>query len=261
MAALNAPAPLDLRVNALKADRDTARRALAAEHIHAEPTPWSPLGLRLKHRAPLAGDRRVQGRARRGAGRGLAARRPARRRAPRHAGRRFLRRRRRQDAGARRPDAKPRQARRLRCRCMAAGARRQRGCAAPASAMSSAAPLSSRARPLGQASRQRASTACLSMRRVSGSAAGGATRTANGARRPQDLAELVPRQRDILASAARLVKPGGRLVYATCSLLREENEAQAEAFLARRASRRHRLVLTPNPASPANCSRVRSDTE
>ncbi len=54
MAALNAPAPLDLRVNALKADRETARRALAAEHIDAEPTPWSPLGLRLKHRAPLA---------------------------------------------------------------------------------------------------------------------------------------------------------------------------------------------------------------
>ncbi len=70
------------------------------------------------------------------------------------------------------------------------------------------------------------------MRRVSGSAAGGATRTANGARRSQDLAELVPRQRDILASAARLVRPGGRLVYVTCSLLREENEAQAEAFLA-----------------------------
>jgi 16S rRNA (cytosine967-C5)-methyltransferase len=49
---------------------------------------------------------------------------------------------------------------------------------------------------------------------------------------PQDLAKLVVRQRDILASAARLVKPGGRLVYATCSLLHEENEAQAEAFLA-----------------------------
>ena len=52
---------------------------------------------------------------------------------------------------------------------------------------------------------------------------------------PQDLAELVVRQRDILASAARLVKPGGRLVYATCSLLREENEPQAEAFLAAHA--------------------------
>ncbi len=49
---------------------------------------------------------------------------------------------------------------------------------------------------------------------------------------PQDLAELAPRQQDILQSAARLVKPGGRLVYVTCSLLREENEAQAEAFLA-----------------------------
>jgi 16S rRNA (cytosine967-C5)-methyltransferase len=54
MAALNTPAPFDLRVNVVKTDRETARRALAAEHIHAEPTPWSPLGLRLKHRAPLA---------------------------------------------------------------------------------------------------------------------------------------------------------------------------------------------------------------
>ena len=55
MAALNMPAPFDLRVNRLKTDRDGARCALAAEHIAAEPTPWSPLGLRLKHRAPLAG--------------------------------------------------------------------------------------------------------------------------------------------------------------------------------------------------------------
>jgi 16S rRNA (cytosine967-C5)-methyltransferase len=49
---------------------------------------------------------------------------------------------------------------------------------------------------------------------------------------PQDLAELQIRQHDILQSAARLVKPGGRLAYVTCSLLREENEAQAERFLA-----------------------------
>lgn len=48
---------------------------------------------------------------------------------------------------------------------------------------------------------------------------------------PQDLAELTELQRRILDSASRLVKPGGRLIYATCSLLAEENEAQIEAFL------------------------------
>ena len=43
---------------------------------------------------------------------------------------------------------------------------------------------------------------------------------------------LLPLQAGILAGAARLVRPGGRLVYATCSLLPEENEAQVAAFLA-----------------------------
>lgn len=46
------------------------------------------------------------------------------------------------------------------------------------------------------------------------------------------LAALAGLQARILASAARLVKPGGRLVYATCSLLTEENEDQVAAFLA-----------------------------
>jgi 16S rRNA (cytosine967-C5)-methyltransferase len=36
----------------------------------------------------------------------------------------------------------------------------------------------------------------------------------------------------ILRSAARLLKPGGRLVYATCSILREENDEVADAFAA-----------------------------
>jgi 16S rRNA (cytosine967-C5)-methyltransferase len=49
----------------------------------------------------------------------------------------------------------------------------------------------------------------------------------------QGLAELNVKQAAILQSAARLVKPGGRLVYATCSFLAEENEAIAEAFLAK----------------------------
>lgn len=49
---------------------------------------------------------------------------------------------------------------------------------------------------------------------------------------PESLAELGQLQTRILSSAARCVAPGGRLVYATCSLLAEENEAQAEIFLA-----------------------------
>lgn len=44
--------------------------------------------------------------------------------------------------------------------------------------------------------------------------------------------ELTVKQTAILQSAARLVKSGGRLVYATCSVLPEENEAIAEAFAA-----------------------------
>lgn len=49
---------------------------------------------------------------------------------------------------------------------------------------------------------------------------------------PQTVEELTRKQAAILASAARLLKPGGRLVYATCSLLAEENEAIVEAFVA-----------------------------
>ncbi|MGH8723518.1 MAG: RsmB/NOP family class I SAM-dependent RNA methyltransferase [Burkholderiales bacterium] len=44
------------------------------------------------------------------------------------------------------------------------------------------------------------------------------------------IAELAAKQRRILDAAARLVKPGGRLVYATCSILRDENDAVADEF-------------------------------
>lgn len=46
------------------------------------------------------------------------------------------------------------------------------------------------------------------------------------------LEELVEIQQDILSRVAGIVKPGGKLVYATCSLLPDENEAQVDAFLA-----------------------------
>jgi 16S rRNA (cytosine967-C5)-methyltransferase len=47
---------------------------------------------------------------------------------------------------------------------------------------------------------------------------------------PKAIEEMAIKQQAILSSAARLLKPGGRLVYATCSVLREENEAIAQAF-------------------------------
>ena len=49
---------------------------------------------------------------------------------------------------------------------------------------------------------------------------------------PQDLAELTVKQAAILARAAKLTKAGGRLIYSTCSLLSDENEQIAQAFLA-----------------------------
>jgi 16S rRNA (cytosine967-C5)-methyltransferase len=48
----------------------------------------------------------------------------------------------------------------------------------------------------------------------------------------QAVEEMAVKQSAILQSAARMLKPGGRLVYATCSILPQENEAIAEAFSA-----------------------------
>ncbi len=49
---------------------------------------------------------------------------------------------------------------------------------------------------------------------------------------PEAVVELVAKQRAILNSAATLLRPGGRLVYATCSFLPEENQGIIEQFLA-----------------------------
>jgi 16S rRNA (cytosine967-C5)-methyltransferase len=62
--------------------------------------------------------------------------------------------------------------------------------------------------------------------------------------RISDLAVSASMQRTIVRDAARLVKPGGLLVYSTCSLETEENDAQVEQFL-----REHQdFVLEPPPA-------------
>jgi 16S rRNA (cytosine967-C5)-methyltransferase len=65
---------------------------------------------------------------------------------------------------------------------------------------------------------------------------------------PEHFPALVELQRDLLDEAARIVEPGGLLVYSTCSLEEEENEVQIEGFL-----RRHDgwTVEAPPPAVPA----------
>jgi len=64
-------------------------------------------------------------------------------------------------------------------------------------------------------------------------------------RRPDDFATLVPAQAAILEAAAALVRPGGVLVYATCSLEPEENEAVVAGLRARRPD------FLPDPLPPA----------
>ena len=230
MAALNASAPTALRVNWLKTDREAARRTLAAEGIKAEPTPWSLIGLRLATRVPLGV---------------LAAFREGLVEV--------------QDEGSQiaalLADAQP--GMRVVDFCAGAGGKTL----ALAASMANRGKLVAcdvSARRLGDAARRlrRAGVGNVERRTLGGEHdkwvkrhAGGFDRvlvdapclgTGTWRRNPgdkwrvteADLADLIVRQQEILGSAARLVRPGGRLVYATCSLLHEENEAQAEALLA-----------------------------
>ena len=57
--------------------------------------------------------------------------------------------------------------------------------------------------------------------------------------RREDLPRQAERQRAILHAALRAVRPGGRVVYSTCSLEPEENEQVVAAVLARNAERAH----------------------
>ncbi len=80
----------------------------------------------------------------------------------------------------------------------------------------------------------------------------------------QDLAELLPKQAAILDAASRLVRPGGKMVYATCSLLTEENEDQVSAFLSRNADFRARALPADWPTGPGpvlSLTPARHDTD
>lgn len=230
MAALQEEAQLDLRVNRLKTDREAARAALAREGVEAARTRLSPLGLRVFERVPLATLDAFRG--------GLIEV---------------------QDEGSQLAallvDARP--GMRVADFCAGAGGKTL----ALAAAMENRGHLvacdtvarrleraTERLRRAGAGIVQRMPLASARDPWVKRHRAGfdrvlvDAPCTGTGTWRrnpdakwrlaPADLAELVTLQADILDSAQRLVRPGGRLVYVTCSLLQEENEAQIERFLA-----------------------------
>ncbi|MDO8704897.1 MAG: 16S rRNA (cytosine(967)-C(5))-methyltransferase RsmB [Sulfuricaulis sp.] len=70
-------------------------------------------------------------------------------------------------------------------------------------------------------------------------------------RRPEDLPKLIATQAQILDGLWPLLKPGGKLLYVTCSMLPTENEKQVESFLARHADAKE-------VALPMNAGRARS---
>jgi 16S rRNA (cytosine967-C5)-methyltransferase len=230
MAALGKPAPLDLRVNALKGDRAQAQAELAAEGWEAQPTAFSPWGLRIDGRRPittgptfLSGLVEIQDE-----GSQLVAvmvgAAPGMRVVDWCAG-----------AGGK--------------TLALAGLMQNRGqiiaCDVSAPRLDGAVRRLRRA-GVHNVERHLLETGDKWLKRRAGSfdrvlVDAPCTGTGTWRRNPdarlrlqaQDLAELVPKQAGILDTAQSLVRKGGRLVYATCSLLEEENEAQVSAFLSR----------------------------
>lgn len=227
-ASLNEPAGLDLRVNTLKAKRPEVQQQLAKAGVPSEPTPYSPWGLRLKDKPPLTKlDLFIQGAievqdegsqllallldAKRGemvvdfcagaGGKTLAVGATMR-----NTGRLYA-----FDVSAHRLDAlKPRLAR---------------------SGLSNVHPVAiaherdERIKRLaGKIDRVLVDAPCSGL--------GTLRRNPDLKWRqsPKAIEEMAAKQLAIVQSAARLLKPGGRLVYATCSLLQAENEAIVASF-------------------------------
>ena len=229
--ALNAPAPLDLRVNPLAASREQALAGLTEAGIRAQPTMFSPHGLRVVGRPPLGQlpvfrDGWVEV----------------------------------QDEGSQLvallADARPGQA--VMDLCAGAGGK----------TLALAAAMANKGRLIAcDVSEKRLERAIKRLRRagvhnverralgpdanawlkrqagrfdrvlVDAPCSGTGTWRRNPDMKwrigPDEVAALRRTQDEVLDRAARLVKPGGRLIYATCSLLPAENELAIDAFLAR----------------------------
>lgn len=226
-AALQRAAPVDVRVNTLKTDRDGLQAALAQAGIEAVATPYSPLGLRLPGRVALQNTRPWR--------EGWME--------PQDEGSQLLAALVTARAGERVVDY-----------CAGAGGKTL----ALAAAMSDQGELwaldldgARLARLLPRL--QRAGASCVQTRTVRAGDAWSRARLASfdavlvdapcsgtGTWRRQPdarlriapMATMTQRQLDILRAAAQLLRPGGRLVYATCSLMAQENDAVVDGFLA-----------------------------
>ena len=230
LTAMEGEATLDLRVNLLKGDRDRARAALEAEGIHATDTTLSPWGLRVAGRQPITSSTAFR--------EGLVEI---------------------QDEGSQLVVAAvgARPGMRVLDYCAGAAGKtlgmamtmENRGhivaCDVSEPRLEGAVRRLRRA-GVHNAERHLLVTGDRWARRRAGSfdrvlvdapcTGTGTWRRNPDARlrlREQDLLELTAKQADIMDRAATLVRPGGRMVYATCSVLREENADQIAAFLAR----------------------------
>jgi 16S rRNA (cytosine967-C5)-methyltransferase len=253
MAALATRAPVDLRVNTLKGDRDAAVAALAKEGIAAQPTPLSPVGLRLDARANVAGSSayrdgliEVQDEGSQlvallagakpgetaidwcagGGGKTLALAAQMR-----NQGRLIA-----FDIASQRLEA-------AQHRMARAGA-----------SIVEAHPMHDIAQVLGGlgqgADRVLVDAPC------SGSGAWRRNPAAKWRTTLAGIQDYARQQEAILAAAAQAVRPGGALVYVTCSVFRSENHAQVDAFLAGHrdfklgsVAERWREVISDNPPS------------
>ncbi len=247
LAALNVPAPVDLRVNALKATREAAAAALAEAKIETAPTPLSPLGLRLSGRVRLDSTAAYRD--------GLVEV---------------------QDEGSQLAalllGAKPGMT--VLDWCAGAGgktlaiAAEMKGRGRLVAGETSAARLANLAERATRAGVDFIETAVppealeIVADRVlvdapcSGSGTWRRHPEAKWKLSPEALAGYVRAQREILAAAAARVAPGGVLLYVVCSLLAEEGADQVAAFLAvhrdfARVSAREMWARAIGTAAPA----------
>ena len=225
----NQPAPLTLRANTLFTDRHELARRLAEAGVETEPTRLAPDGLLVVRGNPIdlgLADGRwftIQDEASQLVG-AFASAAPGERvldacaapggKSLAHGGRGWI-------AGAGRGGRPARPA------GGAAGAdaaplRRGLACA-------SCGPT-----PRGRCPSRPPSTSCCSTPRARASERSGATPRSAGGAAPRTCRELAAAQRAMLEQAAAVVRPGGRLVYATCSSEPEENEDVVASFLSAR---------------------------